>query len=172
MIAQLFLVVHHAEVVVVTSAEHTVRHHLILAFPTVYHPEGSSARLEPIVRDLSRLDYCESLRKTFLEDFRQNSLLLFGEEMGPAQLLRDLPQNAVFGWFTCRQSSLVHQILAYDRVSNSTLERIGKADTSKNTEWNIPRRIDSTPSAATAFRYSTVFEIVPEALALRRLLWN
>src|SRR6266705_5894251 len=103
----LFLVVHHSEVVVVTCAEHALRHHLILAFATLDRPEGSSAGLEPVTRYLPRLNNCERLRKAFLEDLRQILFLLIRQKVSPAKLLRDLPENSVFRWLASRRSSLV-----------------------------------------------------------------
>jgi hypothetical protein len=37
------------------------------------------------------------LRKAFLENLRQYLLLIFRQKMGPAEFLRDLAQNTVFG---------------------------------------------------------------------------
>jgi hypothetical protein len=96
MIAQLSLVVHYPEVVVVTGAEHTVRNHLILAFTTFDRPESSSARPEPVIRNTLRLNDCKRLGKTFLESFGQGSFLLFRQKMGLTNLLGDLSQNAIF----------------------------------------------------------------------------
>src|SRR6266705_861748 len=103
----LFLVVHHTEVVVVTCTDHSLRHHLIVAFATLDHPEGSSARFEPVTRYLPRLNNCERLRKAFLEDLRQSLFLLIRQKMSPAKLLRDLPENNVFRWLASRRPSLV-----------------------------------------------------------------
>jgi hypothetical protein len=55
-IAQLFLVVHYSEVVVVACAEHAVRHDLVLALPAFDDPEGSAAGLETIVDDVSSVN--------------------------------------------------------------------------------------------------------------------
>jgi hypothetical protein len=52
----LFLVVHNSEVVVVAGAEHAVRHNLVLSLPAFNDPEGSTARLETIIDDVSRVD--------------------------------------------------------------------------------------------------------------------
>lgn len=55
-IAQLFLVVHYSEVVVVAGAEHAVRHDLVLALPALDDPEGPPAGLETIIDDVSSVD--------------------------------------------------------------------------------------------------------------------
>ena len=56
MVAQLFLVVHDAEVVVVAGAEHALRHNLVLALSTFDDPYRPPAWLEPVARDVSRVD--------------------------------------------------------------------------------------------------------------------
>lgn len=48
MIAELFLVVHDPEVIVVAGAEHAFRHYLIIAFSTLNYPDVASARPESI----------------------------------------------------------------------------------------------------------------------------
>ena len=48
MIAELFLVVHDSEIVIVAGAEHAFRHYLIVAFPPLDNPDSPSARLELI----------------------------------------------------------------------------------------------------------------------------
>jgi hypothetical protein len=55
-IAQLLLVVHYSEIVVVAGAEHAVRHDLVLSLPAFDDPEGSAAGLETIVDDVSSVD--------------------------------------------------------------------------------------------------------------------
>lgn len=69
MIAELFLVVHYAEVVVVASAEQAFRHDLIVAFSTFHNPNGSPAGLESIVRDTSAFDECKSGLESLVEHF-------------------------------------------------------------------------------------------------------
>jgi len=96
MIAQLSLVVHYSEVVVVAGAEHAVRYHLIFTFTTFDRPEGSSARPEPVIRNTLCLNDCKRLWKAFLESLGQGLFLLFRQKMGLTNLLRDLSQNAVF----------------------------------------------------------------------------
>ena len=48
MIAELFLVVHDSEVVIVAGAEHAFRHYLIVACPAPDDPDIASTRLESI----------------------------------------------------------------------------------------------------------------------------
>jgi len=55
-IAELFLIVHYSEVVVVAGAEHAVRHDLVLALPALDDPEGSAAGLETIIDDVSSVN--------------------------------------------------------------------------------------------------------------------
>src|SRR5207245_10522603 len=93
----------------VVSAQQPLSHHLILHLSTLFHPVGPSALLEPIIRDLPSLNYSKRLRKAFLENLRQSLLLIIRQKMSPAELLRDLPQNNVFGWLAGRCSSLVTQ---------------------------------------------------------------
>jgi|SRR5689334_12910794 hypothetical protein len=96
MIAQLSLVVHYSEVVVVTGAEHTVRYHLIFTFTTFDRPESSSARPEPVIRNALRFNDCKRLWKAFLESFGQGLFLLFRQKMCVTNLLGDLSKNVVF----------------------------------------------------------------------------
>ena len=96
MIAELFLVIHDSEVVVVASAEHAFRHDLIIAFSAFDNPDGSTARFEPVAADVSSLDYSKGWGKPLLEDLRKRLLLLIRQNMGLAKLLRYLFQNYVF----------------------------------------------------------------------------
>lgn len=55
-IAQLLLIVHYSEVIVVAGAEHAIRHHLVFALAAFDDPEGSPARLETVIDDVSSID--------------------------------------------------------------------------------------------------------------------
>ena len=96
-IAELSLIVHYSEIVIVTGAKQAVRHHLVLPFSTLDRPDCSSARLESIIRDILRVNNSKRLWEAFLENLGQCLLLLFGQKVGPMEILRDLSQNAVFG---------------------------------------------------------------------------
>src|SRR5712692_12038248 len=96
MIAQLFLVIHHSEVVIVTCAEHTVRHYLILALTTFDSPDSPPTRFETIPRNFASLHQCHCLRESFFKHSGQRLLLLLRQCMGPSYLLRELSENPVF----------------------------------------------------------------------------
>jgi len=68
MVAQLFLVLHDPEVVIVTGAEQAIRENLVIAATTGYHPHGSAARRELVLPNLSSFDEAKSLREPLLED--------------------------------------------------------------------------------------------------------
>ncbi len=74
----MFLVVHYSEVVVVTGAEHTIRHDLVIPLPALHDPEGPPARFETIIDDVSSVDERQRRWKPFFEDLGQSLFLFFG----------------------------------------------------------------------------------------------
>ena len=87
MVAQLFLVVHDSEIVVVACAEHALWDDLILSFSTFHRPDIPSTRPKTKIRDLFSFDQRDSWWKPFLEDFGEKILLDIGEGMGLADIL-------------------------------------------------------------------------------------
>ena len=49
MVAQLFLVLHDPEVVIVTGAEQAIRENLVIAATTGYHPHARTGTSEPFL---------------------------------------------------------------------------------------------------------------------------
>lgn len=70
MIAELLLVVHDSEIVIVAGAEHALRHYLIVAFPPFDNPDSASARLKSIASYVSRFDEGKSPDQPFFENIR------------------------------------------------------------------------------------------------------
>jgi hypothetical protein len=67
-VAQLFLVLHHPEVVIVAGAKQAVRENLIVSAATGYYPDGSTARSELVFPNFSSFNKTEGLREPFLEN--------------------------------------------------------------------------------------------------------
>jgi len=91
MIAQLPLLTHHAEVVVVTCAEHTLRHNLILALSTSDHPNDSSTGLKPELPNSVALHQSYSLTGPFLKVPVEDTLQFIVDFSSLAYLVADLP---------------------------------------------------------------------------------
>ena len=87
MVAQLFLVVHDTEIIVVASAEQALRDNLILTFPTLHRPDIPSTRPKTKIHDLLSFDQSNGRWKAFLEDLGEEILLFNGEGMGLAEFL-------------------------------------------------------------------------------------
>ena len=67
MIAELFLVLHHPKIVIVTSTEQAIGEYLIIPTATGYHPDRSATRPELILPNFSRLNKAEGLLESLLE---------------------------------------------------------------------------------------------------------
>ena len=87
MVAQLFLVVHDTEIIVVASAEQALRDNLILALPTLHHPDIPSTGPKTKIHDLLSFDQCNGWWKAFLEDLGEEILLFNSEGMSLAEFL-------------------------------------------------------------------------------------
>ena len=70
MIAELFFVLHHPKIVIVTSTEQAIWEYLIIPAATGYHPDGSATRRELILPNFSRLNKAEGLLESLLENGR------------------------------------------------------------------------------------------------------
>ncbi len=84
MVAQLPLVPHHPEIVIVAGAKHAIGDDLILSFSAVDDPDFSAARFELELADLALLDKSLRLLEPFLKGPFQNALQLVIHAAGPA----------------------------------------------------------------------------------------
>jgi hypothetical protein len=89
-------VLHHTEIVIVAGAEQAVWKYLIIAAATGHHPDGSGARRELVLPNLSSFDETEGLREPFLEYSCQSLLLVVGEDLSPIYLLTGSFEYPVF----------------------------------------------------------------------------
>ena len=86
-VAQLFLVFHYSEIVIVAGTEQAVRENLIVSAATGYHPDRSTTGGELVLPNFSSLHKPERLLEPFLEYSHQRLLLFFGERSSPDYFL-------------------------------------------------------------------------------------
>ena len=67
MVAKLLLTAHHSEVVIVTGAEHALRHDLVLAFAAPHNPDGPTARVKLEPANLATFNQDECMLGPFLK---------------------------------------------------------------------------------------------------------
>jgi len=106
-VAELFLVLHYPEIIVVTGTEQAVWENLVVSTATGYHPDRSATRRELVFPNFPRFDEADCLLEPFLENSGQSLLLFFGEGSSSAYFLACPFEDPVFVYGRWRTSSLL-----------------------------------------------------------------